>query len=115
MLNCVALDLIFRALSHPTRRWVFELLCAYEDLSVTALLEPLPVSLPALMQHLDILERAGLARSSKEGPVRFWSIERQGLARLDQWMREQRSQFERRQPGGSALDRRLRWPVDPLT
>jgi DNA-binding transcriptional ArsR family regulator len=59
MLNCVALDKIFSALADPTRRFMFECLCDGRA-SVNELAEPLPLSLPAILKHLRVLEESGL-------------------------------------------------------
>lgn len=61
------MDRIFAALSDPTRRAVLDRLAAGEDLSVSTLAAPLPMSLPAVMKHLDVLEGAGLITRSKTG------------------------------------------------
>ncbi len=62
------LDRVFAALSDPTRRALIARLDAEEaGLSVSALAEPLAMSLPAVMKHLDVLEGAGLIARSKAG------------------------------------------------
>jgi DNA-binding transcriptional ArsR family regulator len=63
------LDRVFAALSDPTRRALLERLSAGEDLSVSTLAAPLPMSLPAVMKHLDVLEGAGLIARRKTGRV----------------------------------------------
>ena len=57
MLDAAALDRVFHALSDPTRRALVERL-AGGPASVSALAEPLPMSLAAVVQHLQVLERA---------------------------------------------------------
>ena len=64
--------------------------------SVSALADPLGVTLPAVAQHLQILEAAGLVRTEKLGRVRTAQIDARGLDRLDRWTRERRSVWERR-------------------
>jgi DNA-binding transcriptional ArsR family regulator len=61
------LDRTFAALSDPTRRALLTRLAEQPDLSVSALAEPFPVSLPAIMKHLDVLSDAGLVTRSKTG------------------------------------------------
>jgi DNA-binding transcriptional ArsR family regulator len=61
------LDRLFGALSDPTRRAILERLAAAEALSVSELARPLPMSLPAVMKHLDVLEGAGLIARRKTG------------------------------------------------
>jgi DNA-binding transcriptional ArsR family regulator len=62
-----SLDRVFAALADPTRRSMVERLGATESLSVSELARPLPISLPAVMKHLDVLEGAGLVSRQKTG------------------------------------------------
>jgi DNA-binding transcriptional ArsR family regulator len=64
-----ALDRTFAALSDPTRRAIVAKLSAGESLSVSELAKPFPVSLPAVMKHLDVLTDAGLVSRTKTGRV----------------------------------------------
>jgi DNA-binding transcriptional ArsR family regulator len=64
-----ALDRTFAALSDPTRRAIVAQLSAGESLSVSELAKPFPVSLPAIMKHLDVLSDAGLVTRTKTGRV----------------------------------------------
>jgi DNA-binding transcriptional ArsR family regulator len=61
------LDRIFGALTDPTRRALLARLAEQESLSVGELARPLPMSLPAVMKHLDVLEGAGLIARHKTG------------------------------------------------
>jgi DNA-binding transcriptional ArsR family regulator len=61
------LDRIFAALADPTRRAMIERLNDAETLTVSELARPLPISLPAVMKHLDVLEGAGLIARRKTG------------------------------------------------
>jgi DNA-binding transcriptional ArsR family regulator len=62
-----ALDRIFAALADPTRRALVARLEGKESLTVSELAKPFPVSLPAVMKHLDVLSDAGLITRSKSG------------------------------------------------
>src|SRR5436305_7102205 len=62
-----SLDRTFAALSDPTRRALLARLGAQDSLSVSELAKPFPVSLPAIMKHLDVLSDAGLVARSKTG------------------------------------------------
>jgi DNA-binding transcriptional ArsR family regulator len=62
-----SLDRVFSALGDPTRRAILARLEAEDGLSVSALARPLPISLPAVMKHLDVLEGAGLIARRKTG------------------------------------------------
>ena len=72
-LNDRQLDRAFRALTDSTRRWRIEALLEH-DASVLQLAEPLPLSLPTLLQHLRVLEKCGLIRTCKPGRERICSI-----------------------------------------
>ena len=69
---------------------------AQGPLSVSALAEPLGITLTAVMQHLQILEQASLAATEKLGRVRTCRIEPAGFDALQQWIREHRSTWERK-------------------
>jgi DNA-binding transcriptional ArsR family regulator len=62
-----ALDRVFGALADPTRRALLERLAGVEAMTVSELARPLPMSLPAVMKHLDVLEAAGLVARRKSG------------------------------------------------
>jgi DNA-binding transcriptional ArsR family regulator len=62
-----ALDRTFSALSDPTRRALLAQLDERADVSVSELARPFPVSLPAIMKHLDVLSEAGLITRTKTG------------------------------------------------
>ncbi len=80
MLNqSIELDRLFHALADPARRAMLERL-SRGPAPVSELARPLPMSLPAAMQHLDVLEAAGLVRSEKVGRVRTCAIELQVLS-----------------------------------
>src|SRR5215207_3225569 len=61
------LDRTFAALADPTRRALIARLGAAPSLSVSELAKPFPVSLPAIMKHLDVLSDAGLVTRTKTG------------------------------------------------
>ncbi len=63
------LDRVFSALSDPTRRAIVERLAAAPALTVSDIARPLPMSLPAVMKHLDVLETAGLVARQKTGRI----------------------------------------------
>jgi DNA-binding transcriptional ArsR family regulator len=76
---------IFRALGDPTRRAVLDRLAAGER-SVTELRAGLPISQPAVSQHLAALKAAGLVGERREGRKVFYRIEPAGLAPLIDWL-----------------------------
>ena len=75
----------FAALSDPTRREVFERL-AQGPRAVGELAEGLPVSRPAVSQHLKVLKEAGLVSDRPEGARRVYQIDPQGLGQLRAWL-----------------------------
>jgi len=96
MLNQSApLDRLFQALADPTRRVMVERL-SRGPASVTQLAQPLAMSLPAVIQHLAVLEASGLVRSEKAGRVRTCRIEPAALRTAEQWIAERRTSWERR-------------------
>ncbi|EYF03813.1 ArsR/SmtB family transcription factor [Chondromyces apiculatus] len=95
MLNQSApLDLLFQALADPTRRLMVERL-SRGPASVSELAQPLAMSLPAVLQHLQVLETSGLVRSQKTGRVRTCRIEPTALRTAEQWISERRAHWER--------------------
>jgi DNA-binding transcriptional ArsR family regulator len=95
VLNDSGLDLAFHALADPTRRG-FVARLSRAPATVSELARPLRMSLPAVMQHLRLLEASGLIRSEKSGRVRTCRIEPQALARTAGWIAEQRAIWEAR-------------------
>ena len=96
MPNQVAtLDRVFQALSDPSRRAMVERL-SRGPASVSELAQPLAMSLPAVMQHLQVLETSGLIHTEKVGRVRTCRIEPVPLRRAEQWISARRSGWERR-------------------
>ena len=93
MLN-YQLDKTFAALADPTRRAMVERLVA-GPASVSELARPLPMSLPAAMLHLKVLEDSGLVTSQKVGRVRTCQIDPRMLSRAEQWVAERRAMRER--------------------
>jgi DNA-binding transcriptional ArsR family regulator len=93
MLN--QLDRVFHALADPSRRGMVERL-SRGPASVSELAKPLAMSLPAVVQHLAVLEASGLVRSEKVGRVRTCRIEPAALRTAEQWIAERQSSWERR-------------------
>lgn len=96
MLNYPAtLDRVFQALADTTRRDIVERLIR-GPASVSELARPLAMSLPAVMQHLQVLEACGLVRSEKAGRVRTCHVEPDVLRMAEDWIAAQRTAWERR-------------------
>ncbi|AMS40458.1 ArsR/SmtB family transcription factor [Aminobacter aminovorans] len=81
-------DAIFRALSDPTRRRLFERLCRNGDTTVVGLLGEAGVSQPVVSKHLKILKTAGLVRDRQQGRYTYYSVERDALRTLIDWTSE---------------------------
>jgi len=89
------LDAVLRALADPTRRAVVERL-ATSPAVVSELAAPFSMALPSLLQHLRVLEDAGVVTSQKHGRVRTVSLRPGALDALHLWLGEQRTPAERR-------------------
>jgi len=96
-----SLDGAFRALSDPTRRAILERL-SRGPASVSEIAEPLPMSLPAVHQHLQVLEESGLMAWEKRGRVRWCRLDRKGLAAAEDWILNRRALWVRRLDGLAA-------------
>jgi DNA-binding transcriptional ArsR family regulator len=88
-------DQVFHALADPTRRHIVERL-GRGELSLSALAEPLGMSLPAVHQHLAVLERSGLVSSHKIGRVRTCKLELTRLTTVEDWISQRRRAWESR-------------------
>jgi DNA-binding transcriptional ArsR family regulator len=90
-----SVDAVFAALADPTRRQIVERL-GRGPASVSELAAPLPMSLPAVVQHLQVLEASGLVRSEKVGRVRTCRLEVKRLDTVQDWIEARRRTWERR-------------------
>jgi DNA-binding transcriptional ArsR family regulator len=96
MLKCAdKVDQVFQALADPSRRAMVERLVR-GPASVSQLAEPLPMSLPAVVQHLGVLESAGIVSTEKVGRVRTCRLEPEVLRRAEDWFGTQRTVWEHR-------------------
>jgi DNA-binding transcriptional ArsR family regulator len=89
------LDLMFQALADPGRRAMVERL-SRGPASVSELAKPLAMSLPAVVQHLQMLEASGLIASEKVGRVRTCRLQPGALQLAEQWINDRRITWERR-------------------
>ena len=89
------LDGVFHALADPTRRAIVVRLCE-GPAAVSDLAAPFEMSLPAVVQHLQVLEASGLIRSEKIGRVRSCSIDPATVRRAEGWLGQRRTPGERR-------------------
>lgn len=93
--EAVPLDLLFHALADPSRRTMVERL-GRGPASVSELAKPLAMSLPSVLQHLQVLETSGIVRSEKVGRVRTCRLEPEALRTAEQWIADRRATWERR-------------------
>jgi DNA-binding transcriptional ArsR family regulator len=89
-------DALFRALSDPTRRGIFERLCREGEKTVGALTARAGVSQPVVSKHLAVLKTAGLVRDRHEGRQTHYSAEIRALAPLADWTTEMAGFWESR-------------------
>ena len=90
-----AVDIVFHALSDANRRAMIDRLLD-GPASVSELARPLSISLPAVVQHLHVLEGSGVVRSHKVGRVRTCEIEPQALSTAERWISDRRALWEER-------------------
>ena len=84
------LNLIFSALSDPTRRSILARLEKEPRLSISDLAEPFAITLPAVLKHVDILCETGLVRRAKPGRTVWVEIEPGSLRFATDWLQRHR-------------------------
>ena len=89
------IDRIFHALGDPTRRAILEALSQRPE-SISRLAEPLGLTLAAIVQHVQLLEDAGLVATEKVGRVRVCKIAPKGLSVAAGWLEARRTIWDRR-------------------
>ena len=87
------LNLAFQALSDPGRRAMVERL-SLGPASVSELARPLPMTMSAVVQHLKLLEAAGLVKSEKVGRVRTCTLDIAAMTRVEHWIAERKRFWE---------------------
>ncbi len=95
MAQSAAADKIFHALANPTRRRVLERLSA-GPATVSELAAPFRMQLPSFVQHLSVLERSRLVKSTKRGRVRTYEIAPERLSVVEDWLGARRQLWEAR-------------------
>jgi DNA-binding transcriptional ArsR family regulator len=89
------IDGLLHALGDPTRRRIVERL-GQGPATVSELAAPLPMSMPAVLQHLQVLARSGVVSTAKAGRVRTCRLEPASLDVIEGWIAERRRSWERR-------------------
>lgn len=93
--SAATLDRVFQALADPTRRRLLEQL-SRGPAAVSELARPLPISLPAVVQHLQVLEASGLIQSEKRGRVRTCRLDPAALSLAERWIAARRTSWVHR-------------------
>ena len=88
-------DVVFAALSDPTRRSIVHRL-ADGEATVLELAEPFPISLPAISRHLKVLEQAGLISRGRDGQRRPCRLRPEPLVEIAAWAEHTRTAWEHR-------------------
>ncbi len=91
----VQLNQVFQALADPTRRAVLKRL-SRGPMSTLKLARPFDMALPSFTQHLSVLERFGLVKSTKSGRVRTYELVPRPLQAAEAWITDRRKLWERR-------------------
>jgi DNA-binding transcriptional ArsR family regulator len=86
---------MYAALADGSRRSMVDRL-SRGPATVKQLAEPLTMSLPAVLQHLRVLEESGLVRSAKAGRVRTCHLQPAALQQAEQWIADRRAGWVRR-------------------
>lgn len=89
------LDLTFKTLADPTRRAVLARLTS-GPAPVKDLAAPFDMALPSFMQHVRLLEEAGLVTTEKQGRTRMCALKPDALADVEDWLTEQRNAWNAR-------------------
>jgi DNA-binding transcriptional ArsR family regulator len=89
------IDVVFHALTDANRRAMIDRLLE-GPASVSELARPLAISLPAVVQHLHVLEASGVVRSHKAGRVRTCELEPVALSTAERWISERRAAWAAR-------------------
>ncbi|BCW90529.1 hypothetical protein sos41_37000 [Alphaproteobacteria bacterium SO-S41] len=94
MLNYSDIGESLRAIADPTRGMIVDQLCR-GPATVSELAAPFALTFAAVVQHIQVLEHAGIVVSQKVGRVRTCRLEPKGLAPLAKWIEQRRTMVER--------------------
>jgi DNA-binding transcriptional ArsR family regulator len=94
---------LFGALADPTRRQVLDVLAARGEASATTVAGQLPVSRPAVIKHLGVLERAGLVEGRRTGREVLFSVRPEPLSAASRWLATVATEWDRRLAALKAL------------
>ncbi|MBN9318478.1 MAG: transcriptional regulator [Caulobacterales bacterium 68-7] len=114
MTDAFPIEAVFRALSDPTRRAVYERLARGDEITVVDLTEGSGVTQGAVSQHLKTLKLAGLVTERPEGRKVYYRVQPDGLAPLFDWMDHYAVFWRDRLGDLRALLKDLDPPKDPV-
>lgn len=80
------LDQTYHALADPSRRAILQRLAKAQGLSISELAKPLPIALPTVMKHLDVLARAGLIERRKSGRTVTVTLRGEPMSEAKAWL-----------------------------
>jgi DNA-binding transcriptional ArsR family regulator len=100
-------DILFKTLSDPTRRGLFERLCRDGETTVGALTVQAGVSQPVVSKHLALLKQAGLVSDRIDGRQTHYSAQLSALAPLTDWTRQMTGFWQSRFDGLESLLNRM--------
>ncbi|MCP3373866.1 ArsR/SmtB family transcription factor [Bradyrhizobium cajani] len=109
------LDRTFAALSDPTRRALLARLVGQDSLSVSELAAPFPISLPAIMKHLDVLTDAGLIVREKTGRTVACRLTAQPMEQAMNWLNRYAQFWSDNLDRLTAFVEEETWPTQPST
>ena len=110
-----SLDRTFAALSDPTRRALLARLGEQDSLSVSELAAPFPISLPAIMKHLDVLTDAGLIVREKTGRTVACRLTAQPMEQAMNWLNRYARFWSDNLDRLAAFVEEETWPTQPST
>jgi DNA-binding transcriptional ArsR family regulator len=108
-----ALDRTFAALADPTRRALIARLSEKSSLSVSELAAPLPMSLPAVMKHLDVLTDAGLVTRNKQGRIVSCRFRAEPMHEANEWLNRYQKFWTERLDQLAAFLKEEQWSPQP--
>ncbi|WP_247431185.1 helix-turn-helix transcriptional regulator [Bradyrhizobium sp. 139] len=100
-------------MSDPTRRALLARLGEQDSLSVSELAAPFPVSLPAIMKHLDVLTDAGLIVREKTGRTVSCRLTAQPMERAMNWLNRYAQFWSEKFDRLAAFVEEEKWPTPP--
>src|SRR5215475_2140120 len=104
------LDRTFAALADPTRRALLARLSEKDALSISELAKPFPMSLPAVMKHLDVLSDAGLVRREKNGRIVSCRLRAEPMRDANDWLNRYQKFWSERLDRLAAFLEEDTWP-----